>query len=190
MFAKKPRHDDDPAAQHDCGCGDAGCTPEGTPAREGDPDETQALIDSLTKERDELKDKWLRALAEYQNFQRRSAQNEQESRRQGVIQVIMSVVPVLDHFDLALAQPVADPAAAPFLEGIRAIRAELIRSLERHDVTTLNPQPSDPFDPNLHSAIMQQPAPGVEPGHISSTLQVGYRLGDRVIRSAKVAVAP
>jgi molecular chaperone GrpE len=65
-----------------------------------------------------------------------------------------------------------------------------VRVLELHGVALINPKPNDEFDPNRHSAIMQQAAEGVEPGRVSATYQPGYALGDRVIRSAKVAVAP
>jgi molecular chaperone GrpE len=76
------------------------------------------------------------------------------------------------------------------MDGVKVIRQELLKALESGGVTVISPQPGDEFDPNRHSAIMQQPAEGVEPGRVSATFQPGYALGDRVIRSAKVAVAP
>jgi molecular chaperone GrpE len=144
----------------------------------------------LTDERDQALGDFKRALADFQNFQRRAALNEQEARRQGVTSVLGSVLPVLDHFDLALTQATPDDASRRIMDGVRLIRSELIRALEAHGVTLINPQPNDEFDPNKHSAIMQQPADGVHPGRVSATFQPGYVLGDRVIRSAKVAVAP
>lgn len=144
----------------------------------------------LTRERDEAMTQWKRSLADFQNYQRRALQNEQEAKRQGATGVINSVLPVLDHFDLALAQPTPDEASRKILDGVRVIRSELVRVLEGYGVVYINPKPNDEFDPNRHSAIMQQAADGVEPGRVSATYQPGYALGDRVIRSAKVAVAP
>jgi molecular chaperone GrpE len=136
-----------------------------------------------------MTDKWKRALAEYQNFQRRAALNETEARREGTVRVLHSIVPVLDHFDIALSGNV-DPAAASYVEGVKVIRAELMRALELHGVTIINPQPNDTFEPGKHEAIMQQPAEGVEPGRIAKTFQTGYAMEGRVFRSAKVAVTP
>jgi molecular chaperone GrpE len=153
-------------------------------------DELHQQIEQLTQERDEAKGNLLRALADYQNFQRRAASNEQEAKRQGVTSVLGSILPVLDHFDLALTQATPDDASRRIMEGVKVIRAEFIRALENHGVTLISPGPNDEFDPTKHSAIMQQPGEGVEPGRVSATFQPGYMLGDRVIRSAKVAVAP
>jgi molecular chaperone GrpE len=159
----------------------------GGPSRDED---MHAQVLRLSQERDEAVTQWKRALADFQNYQRRALQNEQEAKRQGVTGVLTSVLPVLDHFDLAMTQPAPDEASRKILDGVRVIRAELIRVLENHGVTILNPQPNDEFDPNRHSAIMQQEVKGVKPGRVSATFQPGYSLGDRVIRSAKVAVAP
>lgn len=186
----------------------------------GGPDETQSLIDTLAHERDDFKDKWLRAMAEYQNFQRRAIQNEQEAKRQGITSVLMSVVPVLDSLDMALtnaaakagtstAGPEAAGTSAPdtgeahsasaMTEGVRAVQQGLLAALGAHGVSVIRPAPGDVFDPNQHSAIVQMPgvqADGspIEAGRVSQTLQVGYALHahgqDRVIRSAKVAVVP
>lgn len=153
-------------------------------------EDLQQRIDQLTTERDEANNRAVRAMADFQNYQRRSLQNEIEAKRQGVTSVILSVLPVLDHFDLALTQATPDDASRRILDGVRVIRAELIKVIESHGVVLINPQPNDEFDPNRHSAIMQQPADGVEAGRVSACFQPGYVLGDRVIRSAKVAVAP
>jgi len=169
-----------------CGSGGGGAEP----LNEADPDATADMIDQLTAERDEALMSWKRSLADYQNFQRRAVQNETEAHRQGVTSVLGSILPVLDHFDLALTQKPGDEAGTKILEGVKVIRAELIRALENHGITLLNPQPNDEFDPNKHSAITQLAAQGVEPGRVSMTMQPGYMLGDRVIRSAKVGVAP
>jgi molecular chaperone GrpE len=166
-----------------------GIDPQGDAGQDGGAGETDQLLSTLRAELDDMSDRLKRTMADFQNYQRRAMQNEQEARRQGISAVVMSVVPVLDHFDLALNQK-ADGPAAGILEGVKVIRSELIRALERQGVRVISPAPNDPFDPMRHEAIMQQPAEGVEPGHISATFQPGFELNDRMIRSAKVAVAP
>lgn len=155
-----------------------------------DQNDLAEQVRRLSDERDQAQGDFKRALADFQNFQRRAALNEQEARRQGVTSVLGSVLPVLDHFDLALGQAAPDDSSRRILDGVKLIRAELVRALEAHGVKLISPQPNDEFDPNMHSAIMQQPVKGVKPGHVSATFQPGYSMGDRVIRSAKVAVAP
>ncbi|MFN7020074.1 MAG: nucleotide exchange factor GrpE [Phycisphaerales bacterium] len=151
---------------------------------------TDAALTNLRAELDEVNDKWRRALADFQNYQRRALQNEQEARRQGVIAVLSSMIPVLDHFDVALSQKPADAQESGFLDGVKVIRSEMIKALESHGVRLINPQPNTEFDPNRHAAITHQPAEGVDPGRISAVFQPGYEIFDRVVRAAKVAVAP
>lgn len=145
---------------------------------------------NVTLERDKAKEDYLRALAEYQNYQRRSLQNEQEARKQGLTSVLNSVLPVLDHFDMALNQAVDNEAAQRVVDGVKVIKAELVRALERHGVSVINPAIGDEPDPSRHSVLMHKAAEGVEAGKISSVMQAGYALGDRVIRPAMVTVAP
>lgn len=152
--------------------------------------DAQAQIDQLAREKNEAITQWKRALADFQNYQRRALQNELEAKRQGAQGVLHSILPVLDHFDLALTQATPDESSRRILDGVKVIRQELLKALESNGVTVINPQPGDEFDPSRHAAIMQQAAEGVEPGRVSATFQPGYILGDRVIRSAKVAVAP
>src|SRR5690606_32378431 len=76
------------------------------------------------------------------------------------------------------------------LTGVTMIRDEFNRAMAAFGVTPVNPAPNDDFDPAQHEALSQLDAPGVNPGHISSVYQIGYRVGDRVVRAAKVTIAP
>lgn len=147
-------------------------------------------IKLLTIERDEARGNLMRALADFQNYQRRALSNELEAKKQGITSVLTSVLPVLDHFDLALTQATPDESSRRIMDGVKVIREELVKALGQHGVALVHPQPNDEFDPARHSAIAQQPAEGVEPGRVSMTFQPGYMLGERMIRPAKVAVAP
>ena len=171
----------------DAGMGDGGFDDEPLEeAHAGAADQVRLL----TIERDEARGNLMRALADFQNYQRRALSNELEAKRQGIISVVTSVLPVLDHFDLALTQATPDEASRRIMDGVRVVRDELIKALGQHGVVLINPQPNDEFDPSHHSAIAHQPGEGVEPGRISMTFQPGYLLGERMIRPAKVAVAP
>lgn len=153
-------------------------------------------VDKLTAERDEAQQRYLRSLADFQNYQRRAVQNEQVARAEGTGRVAKDVVNVIDHFDLALGQDLATlgPGAAPVLDGLRVIREELMKVLLSHGVGLINPARNDEFSPGRHEAIMQQADPDTQPGRIVATFQPGYTLTtaglERVIRPAKVSVAP
>jgi molecular chaperone GrpE len=75
-------------------------------------------------------------------------------------------------------------------DGLRMLRDELVKALEKAGVETILPRVGDAFDPRLHEAIMQQSAPDVASGHVAGVFQSGFQMGDTVIRAAKVAVAP
>lgn len=136
------------------------------------------------------RDKYLRSIADFQNYQRRSLQNEAEARRGGIASVVNNVVGVMDHFDLALAHDVSKASAEQIVSGVKVIREELLKALTNSGVRIIGPKPNDEFQPGQHEAIMQQPADGVGSGRISLLFQPGYALGERIIRPAKVGVAP
>lgn len=147
----------------------------------------------IQAERDELlleKQRLMRAVADAQNVARRARDEVTEARRQGVTSVSRDVITALDHFDMALSQDLSKASAEQVLEGMRAIRGELVRAMGSHGVREMSPAANEPFDPNRHEAVARHPGEGVEPGHVVTTLQVGFLLNDRVVRSAKVVVAP
>ncbi len=150
----------------------------------------QSAFEAMKTENSDLLGKYQRSLADFQNYQRRALANEKEAREQAIRGVALSVVPVLDHADLALAQDQTKATAEQMLQGVEAIRAELLKALSNFGITRIEPARNDPFDPTRHSAVTRQPARDVEPGHVVSTMQAGYALGDRVVRPAMVAVAP
>ncbi len=151
-----------------------------------DPDTT----DELRAQVQDWKGKYQRALADYQNYQMRAAKNETEARKQGVISVATSLMPVLDNFDLALAGDPENLTAQSVLQGIVVTRDELMRALGTHGVSILDPSPGDEFSPMHHEAVMQQDHEDVPPGAVVMSLQKGYALGDRTLRPAKVSVKP
>ena len=146
------------------------------------------VIAKLEREITELKDSRLRAVADLQNTARRGVENEARARTQGIMGVARGVVPVLDQFELALAQKglTAEQAA----QGLQLLQSELWKSLARVGVEMIEPNLGDTFEPGKHEAVMQQQVDGVEAGAISMKMQNGYRIGETVLRPAKVAIQP
>lgn len=150
----------------------------------------ESRINELEAELEEWKDKYQRALADRQNFQRRAQLNEREAREQGARRVLESLLGVLDNLDLALGQDLESASAEQILGGVNVIKNEFIRVLDAQGVTRIEPEVSEAFDPERHEAVVHRSLDGVPPGAVSALLQVGYQLGERVVRPAKVAVSP
>ena len=146
------------------------------------------VIAKLEREITELKDSRLRAVADLQNTARRGVENEARARTQGIMGVARGVVPVLDQFELALAQK--SLTAEQATQGLQLLQSELWKSLARVGVEMIEPNIGDAFEPGKHEAVMQHPVDGVEAGAISMKMQNGYRIGETVLRPAKVAIQP
>ena len=147
-------------------------------------------IEALRNERDEAVAARQRAMADFSNFQRRSAENETRARSQGIAEVVRNLVPVLDQFDMALGQAESATNMESLIEGISLVKDGFMQALERNGVKPINPSIDEEFDPMRHEAMMNQPAEGVAPGHVSMVVQPGWEMGSIVLRPAKVAVAP
>lgn len=146
-------------------------------------DETQLLRLEL----DEYKNLYLRKAAEFENFKKRKQQEFQTLIKSAGEALISDLLPVLDDFDRFIASGEEDNNAG-FFEGARLIREklwEVLASRGLHPIEALD----QPFDPELHEALMQEERKGVEPGIVLQEHQRGYLLGDRVIRHAKVVVS-
>jgi molecular chaperone GrpE len=175
-------------AKHDDEHNEAHVSEEG-PVTEADPDETAALIDDLQAQLAAADSRYKRALADYQNFQRRSVENERRAREDGMARVVESLIPVLDNFRLALQQDPGETTAEQLFGGVRVILDELTKSLGAYGVAPIEPAPGDEFDPMQHEAMMRAPSDDVAEGAVVMLLQAGYALGQRVVRPAKVSVS-
>ena len=186
-----PSEDANEIPQHEWDISDA------APIEGGVSSELQAKVTKLEQDLAEANSRALRAMADFQNYQKRSLMNESIAKASGVAGVVTGVVTVLDHFDLALQQDMSKVTAEQLIGGVKVIREELIRVLQLHGVGIVNPKPGDDFVPGIHEAIMQQQSDGIAPGKVVATFQAGYTLaggaaggGERVLRPAKVSVAP
>jgi molecular chaperone GrpE len=135
-----------------------------------------------------LKDRWLRAEAELQNFRRRAARDREESRRNAEESVMLEVIAALDDLDRALASVPDSGPPEPWVEGVRMVGSRLVEYLGRQGVVTLDPV-GQPFDPVFHEAVLEMVDPDMAPGHVTQVLQRGWRRGPRALRAARVVVA-
>ncbi len=155
-----------------------------------------AQIESLTTERDDATrtaDEYLTALqrerAEFQNFKRRTTEERMRDAGLAGEDLIRKVLTVADDFDRAIEARPASIAGDPWFEGIAAIDRKLRLLLESEGVTPIDASPGRPFDPREHEAIANVPGTDRPDGEVVEEIRRGYRLRDRVIRPALVAVA-
>ncbi len=163
--------------------------PTEAPLEEAEPIESEG-VSELQAERDELFDRLQRVSADYANAVKRHQQqlNDQVTFAKG--DLLRAFLPVLDHFDNALAAPPESDEAKALHQGVVIVRDELLKVLQQAGVEEIAVEAGTPFDPAQHEAMFPQTAEGIEPNHVSMVLQPGYRLGERTLRAAKVAVAP
>ena len=163
----------------------------GQPAPE-DYKDLEAEIERLKVENQGLKEQALRYAAEAENTKRR-AEREQNDARAFAIQRfardLLGVADVLTRAIMSAPKEIADPAFKNFVAGIEMTEKEMISAFDKNGVKMIAPLKGDKFDPNLHQAVMEQPATDVEGGCVIMMMQTGYELFGRVIRPAMVDVA-
>lgn len=145
-------------------------------------------VESLRRERDELKDKYLRSQAECANVARRLNQQFAEEKRIASMSFARDLLPVLDNFDRTLASMGGKSADDPIAQGVKLIAEQLTKTLAQHGIAAMD-SADKPFDPERHQALMQDFETRVAPGTVTRELERGYMIHDRVLRPAKVIVA-
>ena len=131
-------------------------------------------------------DSYLRLAADFDNYRKRTAREHAELTRRANERLLNELLPVLDDLERAL-EAAAEHEEAKLEEGVRLVHRSLLGLVERHGLTEIDTEGA--FDPHVHEALLAQPGEGVEEGSVLQVLQKGYRLGDKVIRPARVIVA-
>jgi len=145
-------------------------------------------IDTLKLEVEQEKDKYLRLFAEFENFKKRTAKERIELFKTANQEVISALIPVLDDFNRANQQMEKEKGAID-QKGIQLIYTKFLEVLKSNGLTQTEEKIGDSFDAELHEAITQILAPKEEDkGKIIDIVEVGYQLGDRIIRYPKVVV--
>ncbi|GAB3707078.1 nucleotide exchange factor GrpE [Mariniluteicoccus flavus] len=151
--------------------------PEAAAEPQDTPDEAATLRTQLEERTNDLK----RLQAEYVNYKRRVDRDRDLSRLSGVESVVVDLVPLLDNLRTARQHE-------ELSGGFKLLAEELERVATKHKLEAYG-EKDDPFDPQIHDALMQANMPGITEPTCIDVMQVGYRLGGRVIRPARVAVA-
>src|SRR5215212_741903 len=142
-------------------------------------------LEAVRHERDELLDTLQRLQAEFDNYRKRAARDQQSLVARAHERLVKELLPVLD--DLGRALEAAEAHEEAKLEdGVRLVHRELARVLEKEGLSEIETEGA--FDPNVHEALLSQPSDEPE-GSVLQVVQKGYRLGDRVLRPARVVIA-
>ncbi len=154
-----------------------------------DIEQLNGELETARRESEEYLTLLQRERAEFNNFRRRTAEERERAMGLAGEDLIRKVLAIADDFDRAIdARPEAI-AADPWVEGVTAIDRKLRGLLESEGVNAIDSTPGTPFDPREHEAIANVPGTGHDEGQIVNEIRRGYRLRDRVIRPALVAVA-
>jgi molecular chaperone GrpE len=147
--------------------------------------------DPLEKAQDEiaeLKDKWLRSVAEFENYRKRTLKERAELIFNGGEKVITSILPILDDMERAIENGTKTDDPEVLREGMTLIHQKFMKTLEAKGVSKIETKDAD-FDTDVHEAVAMVPGMGNDKkGKVIDCLQEGYKLNDKVIRHAKVAV--
>ena len=169
---------------------------EEAPSEEGQPDEKKkGLFNKKEKKNplqdkvDELNDKVLRQMAEFENFRKRNELEKSQQFDKGQANVLEKLLPIVDNFERGLAAVPEEEKDGAFADGMNKIYKQLLKQLEDLGVTPIEALGKE-FDPNLHNAVMQVESSEYESGVVAQELQKGYMFHDTVLRHSMVGVTP
>ncbi len=148
----------------------------------------QSEIERLNQELAEAQNRFLRSQADLDNFRKRSRREMDDERKYAFMPLVKDLCPFVDNLERALEAAQKNPNPSTILEGIKMVAQQLEEVLARHACTRIDAL-DQPFDPNMHQAILQQPAADKPANTVLHVAQVGFQLHDRVVRPAQVIVS-
>ncbi len=148
-------------------------------------DLSQTLARETQKKLEEAHDRWVRAVADLENYRKRAQRERDEVQKFGVEKLVKDLLPVVDNLDRALAAAAADD---PLVAGVKLVRSSFEQALARHGVKAFSAM-GQPFDPAQHEALMQVASADAAPGTVVVEHARGFTLHERLIRPAMVGVA-
>src|SRR5919106_4561922 len=148
--------------------------------------ELSERLEQVEAERDEYLADLKRVAAEFENYRKRAVRDQESLVARAHERLVNELLPVLDDLERAL-EAAAEHEEAKLEEGVKLVHRSLASLLERHGLKEIATDGA--FDPHVHEALLAQPGDGAEEGSVLQVLQKGYRLGDRVLRPARVIVA-
>ena len=166
-------------------------TAEGDQGQPLKADDLRASLEAKEKEAAENYDRYLRAMAEMDNFRKRAARDKEDAIKYGNEKLIKDILPILDSLDRALHQA-SDMTARnnfeAFQQGLELIHSQILGCLERHGVVKVAAK-GEEFDPDRHQALMQVETPEMESNRVVDEYESGYTLHGRLLRPSKVSVS-
>ena len=151
-------------------------------------DAAESAVERLRAEAAEAHDRALRAQAELENVRKRMRREMEEERKFAASLLLVDLLPVVDNIGRALSAAEKSPDVAALTEGVKMVARQLDGVLARHHCKRIEAA-GRPFDPNLHAAVMQQPAADVAASTVLNVVQEGYQLHERVLRPSQVIVS-
>ena len=148
-------------------------------------------LDAVRAERDEMRDKFMRVLAEAENSRKRAERDRKEAEMYGSTRLARDLLPVYDNLSRAIQAIPEDSRStlAALVEGVELTLRELTNVMAKHGISTITPAVGDMFDPQLHQAMFEAPLPGTKAGQIIQVATEGFLLYDRLLRPAQVGVS-
>lgn len=152
------------------------------------PEPVEAQLKAALAERDSFSQKWLLAVADLDNYRRRVQKEAEQERRFAVLPLARDLLPALDNLQRALEAARNGGDVNQLAQGVQMVSKQFDDILARHSVVPIAAV-DQPFDPNLHQALQQRPAPGKPPMTVLAECERGYTIHDRVVRPATVIVS-
>lgn len=154
-------------------------------------DEEALELETLRAERDDLKNRFIRALADAENARKRSDKDRREAENYGGSKLARDMLPVYDNMKRALETATDDQreVSGALLEGVELTMRELLKVFKKHGIDIIAPEVGDTFNPQHHQAMFEAPVPGTKVGDIIQVTAEGYMLHDRLLRPAQVGVS-
>ncbi len=148
-------------------------------------------LDALRAERDMLRDRFMRALADAENSRKRSERDRREAEQYGGSKLARDLLPVYDAMRRALvaAEESDSEADKALLEGVELTMRELTNVFRKHGIEPIEPEVGNTFDPQQHQAMFEAPVPNTKAGDIIQVMAVGFMIHDRLLRPAQVGVS-
>ena len=148
-------------------------------------------IDALRAERDEFKDRFMRALADAENSRKRADRERREAEQYGGSKLARDMLSVYDNMKRAVEAATAEEEtiSSALIEGLELTMRELLNVFSKHGIQVITPEVGDRFDPQEHQAMFEAPVPGTKAGDIIQVSAEGFMLHDRLLRPAQVGVS-
>jgi molecular chaperone GrpE len=152
---------------------------------------SEPTYDELVEERDILKDRLMRSLADLENLRKRSDRDRKDAELYGGTKLARDLLSVFDNMSRALDNIDDDlrEKASALVEGLELTQRELLSVFLRHKIDQIEPKEGEKFDPKYHQAMFEAPIVGTEKGSIIQVMTKGFKIGDRLLRASQVGVS-